>query len=427
MSRKLPEKNPPAVNPEVQKLGWVTQIRKYRVITPLFGGGEEPQRPDSLTTIRATEVRGHLRFWWRATRGGGLGGNPADILTDMKKREEEIWGSPAEKNKPGPSKVHVRIVSAQRGKASGNDVGQPGSAWSYVAFPLREEGLPVFEDASFELEIKYKDVDNIKDEIEAALWAWETFGGIGGRTRRGFGALQCEAKKDSVNGSWQKIDPPARSQVDKNFFTKHLLADRVWHPGVPHLTTNSRMKWVTRTDTASEVWKSLFTALKTFRQKRYKGEFGLSQWPEANEIRRLFNKDINTPENVSGYKHVENRFPRAKFGLPIQFNMYHDKDLPEDIKLQGKALENDKSIDRLASPLILRPIACSDGAVGLAVILDWETVESDETYTPPGGLVLSGAPKNQTVISDVLDSEVAHIPPLDGKTDILQAFLDSLK
>ena len=26
-------------------------------------------------------------------------------------------------------------------------------------------------------------------EIEAALWAWETFGGLGARTRRGFGAL----------------------------------------------------------------------------------------------------------------------------------------------------------------------------------------------------------------------------------------------
>ncbi|MBK9009173.1 MAG: type III-B CRISPR module RAMP protein Cmr1 [Anaerolineae bacterium] len=423
MSRKLPEKNPPVVNKEVQKPGWVIEIRKYKVITPLFGGGEEPQRPDSLTTIRATEVRGHLRFWWRATRGGGFDGN----LAAMKKREEEIWGSPAEENKPGPSKVHVRVVSAHRGKASGNDVGQPGSAWSYVAFPLREDELPVYEDASFELEIKYKNVDNINDDVEAALWAWETFGGIGGRTRRGFGALQCEAKKDSADGSWQKIDPPARNQVDKNFFTKHLLADGVWHPGVPHLTTNSRMKWVTKTDNASEVWESLFTALKEFRQKRYKGEFGLSQWPEANEIRRLFNKEINTPENISGYKHVENRFPRAKFGLPIQYNMHHDEDLPEDIKLQGILIDDKKSIDRLASPLILRPIACSDGAVGLAAILEWETVESSEMYTPPGGLVLSGVPNHPSVVSDVLESEVAYIPPLGSHTDVLQAFLDSLK
>ena len=104
MSRPDP-KSPPAVLPN-EKTGWVKQTRKYKVITPLYGGGEETQKADSITTVRATEVRGHLRFWWRATRGGAFNGN----LKEMKKREEELWGSSGEKGKPGPSTVIVNVI-----------------------------------------------------------------------------------------------------------------------------------------------------------------------------------------------------------------------------------------------------------------------------------------------------------------------------
>src|SRR5579862_2869390 len=40
-----------------------------KVVTPLFGGGVDPGENDPHTLIRGTAIRGHLRFWWRATRG----------------------------------------------------------------------------------------------------------------------------------------------------------------------------------------------------------------------------------------------------------------------------------------------------------------------------------------------------------------------
>lgn len=64
----------------------------------------------------------------------------------------------------------------------------------YLGFPLRgdKEWAPVKEGVAFRLRLRFPEKVgelNFWEELEAALWAWETFGGIGARTRRGFGAL----------------------------------------------------------------------------------------------------------------------------------------------------------------------------------------------------------------------------------------------
>jgi CRISPR/Cas system CMR-associated protein Cmr1 (group 7 of RAMP superfamily) len=42
-----------------------------RIVTALYGGGVEAGMIDTLTPFRAPSVRGHLRYWWRATCGAG--------------------------------------------------------------------------------------------------------------------------------------------------------------------------------------------------------------------------------------------------------------------------------------------------------------------------------------------------------------------
>ena len=71
--------------------------------------------------------------------------------------------------------------------------------------------------------------------------------------------------------------------------------------------------------------------------------------------------------------HPVQKFPRGKFGLPIIFEFKKDdvrNGDPKKSTLQGS------EHDRLASPLILRPIDCSDGAVGLALLLEWEPAKT---------------------------------------------------
>ena len=69
----------------------IRETREYELITPLFGGGAENKKADEVSVIRATEIRGHLRFWWRATRGGQF-----STIEELKKHEDAIFGSTEE-------------------------------------------------------------------------------------------------------------------------------------------------------------------------------------------------------------------------------------------------------------------------------------------------------------------------------------------
>ncbi|HGX94026.1 MAG TPA: type III-B CRISPR module RAMP protein Cmr1, partial [Candidatus Tenderia sp.] len=109
-NRKSPQQSsPPEVKP---KLGLVHQVRAYRLITPLYGGGAKTQEPDEVSVVRASEIRGLLRFWWRATRGGQFGGS----LETMRSAEEAIWGSAAGDGKAGPSPVSVFVQNWKRNR-----------------------------------------------------------------------------------------------------------------------------------------------------------------------------------------------------------------------------------------------------------------------------------------------------------------------
>lgn len=437
MTRKDPTLPVPGTDP-VPRDDVIVQTRIYRIITPLYGGGEMPARPDSLTTVRGTEVRGHLRFWWRATRGGAFDGS----LEKMRDREEEIWGSAGAAGKPGPSPVIISVRPIQRGQKfqatdrkgrNIDNIGHPASVDGYVAFPLRAENKPsVMENVEFELKIEYPEfihgTIDMKKEVEAALWAWETFGGIGARTRRGFGALQLQ--RVVTNGRQVAISPchskDLSNLIDGGLQT-HLPPNPAWPRGVPHLNPNLRFKWI-RDGDPIKAWRRLFNSLRDFRQARYTGRggsrFGRSKWPEPDVIRHMPGM-TSSPRHRKPLSRV-NKFPRAKFGLPIIFQFKSDdvdEGDPEPTTLQGL-----DEYDRLASPLILRPLACADGAVGLAAILEWEPLNpEDERYTPPGGLVLKTEQGDQPVRSDLTQSEATNIRPLSGNPDIFEAFLNFLK
>ncbi|MFQ3683794.1 type III-B CRISPR module RAMP protein Cmr1, partial [Roseiflexus sp.] len=88
MSRIPPAKQPPKL--ALRPTDTITEVREYALITPLFGGGVNPASHDPVTVVRPAEIRGQLRFWWRATRGGQFG----DDLNTLRAAEEAIWGGP---------------------------------------------------------------------------------------------------------------------------------------------------------------------------------------------------------------------------------------------------------------------------------------------------------------------------------------------
>jgi len=274
----------------------------------------------------------------------------------------------------------------------------------------------VVENIEFALTITFPQTDQA--EVEAALWAWETFGGIGARTRRGFGALRLVSLNDTL------VSPPPAHIVEeaiRSGLLRHVLPG-TWPPDVPHLNNAWTGRITGPHNSTHEAWKFLIRKLQAFRQEPLgrtppsgtPPRPGRSKWPEPDAIRRLFTGRVpaHTPSPT-----MPDKFPRAALGLPIVFKFKSDDEAagdPTKTTLEGQ-LQNRT---RFASPLILRPLACSGGqAVGIAVILQGSNV-------PP--LVLKDAPSNPPVQATLTQAEANAIPPLSGKVDVLQAFLDTL-
>lgn len=435
--RQVPTDVPSLENRQAN--GQITQVRHYRLITPLFGGGVQPGVVDEKYPVRGATVRGQLRFWWRATRGGAHGPSRAA----MKAAEDRIWGSTS-----GGSRVSLAVVNAKPGRpfpavdrdGRPTDVGHVNSVDGYAAFPLRgkrarggegwekEPGV-VRERVTFDLRLTFP--ADVVEEVRAALWAWETFGGVGARTRRGFGALHCtrvDAVAGDAPGPWQwaygRDDLAGQLAVD----VRRLVSDKPFPADVPHLSRDPRRYRVVPGGAAPDgvtVWRALIRKLSAFRQSRppTRPRPGRSHWPEPDAIRRLTHTPNPVPPERKAH-YAFNKFPRAAFGLPIIFEFKNERDEtfyePRPTELKGGA------VSRMASPLILRPLPLAGGEVaGLALILD--APGPDDV---PGGLVLKGAPGNPFVTAELDPHDATAIqgnhPTYNGDTDVLQAFLDQL-
>lgn len=461
-------RTPPIDAPEVRlkPSDTITEIRTYEIITPLFGGGVEPQQPDPISVIRASEVRGQLRFWWRATRGGQFGGS----LERLREAEEALWGGAArfEDGKPvtGQSKVQVVVEPIRRGypvttfqgrNGRSMHIGDPVSLISYGAFPLRDTGSQqgrqqqrdqrsVLVGVSFTLTISFPaDCDA---DVQSALWAWESFGGLGARTRRGFGALKLTQRWH--NGNKASIELPRSDRPGvlsawyENSVGVHIVGSE-WHADIPHLDASRQPvmrslpdgfairrqdveEWMENTllhnrvprneaqklTAALVAWYYPIFKLQEFRQRRRRndrGPFGRSYWPEPDEIRA---RTVGFNRHHSQRLTNAPKFPRAVFGLPIVFKF---KD--EDIDPQQTILQGDQH-DRLSSRLVLRPLACAnDSYVAVATVLYGPEI-------PPGGLRLEGAQNPTGINTQPLTTAEAHFQPLNGNTDVIAAYLRTL-
>lgn len=361
---RLPNAAPPALVHQ-SRADYVEETRLYELITPLFGGSATPGVTDGKIPIRGAEIRGHLRFWWRATRGASPVGT-ADPLADMRERECALWGTVASSGASTQSKVDVRVEIVSAGTLINWDDGSL-SAVKYALFPL-ESAVPTGQlrtGVKFRLALTYP--ANKVDEVHAALWAWETFGGIGARTRRGCGALKCISINDESGplvSTWEELEKTITKEL------KTLVRAGQWHPGVPHLDEYVIFKFVkTRFTTPLDAWGALISRLRAYRQQRQSKTFGRSMWPEPDAIRRRASNRYPDKQfrKVRDSLTTIDKFPRGQFGLPIVFHFAkeYDDDSDLDATLQGAA----EGFHRWASPLILRPIAVQHGAAAMAAIL----------------------------------------------------------
>ncbi|MGR8015816.1 type III-B CRISPR module RAMP protein Cmr1 [Bacillus sp. RM3] len=335
------------------------------LVTPMFGGGPKSNSIDQERPIRESAIRGHLRFWWRATRGAAC-----KNANELSKREAEIFGHTEQASQIQVVTHYEKNEVKRNSKVFFKKKKHPFPR--YVLSNMKDK-TPYLMKAQFSLNIrlskKTTDVELIKKEVGAALWAWINFGGLGSRTRRGCGSLYCK--------QFSPYNKRTKSQLEKWFEQKLLEYDiqlpassREW----PTLSREFKVQAFPSSMISS--WQSVIQTYETFRRRSNSDKKrGRSCWPEADTIRLLTGK-AKSGHHIPYPKEKPIKyqaFPRAQFGLPIQFR-FASKDSgkdPDPVTLLPKGK------DRLASPLILKPLAINqEESVGMVMVLQQPKIEA---------------------------------------------------
>ncbi len=396
----------------------------FEFITPLFGGGvlvesdelrRQLKQPDAVTPVRGASLRGQLRFWWRA-----LHGCRAASLKDMHAAEERLWGGASAPGRVAISLEHEPLVLDRVAVYDSNEsrsgkfnprARRDMRTFAYAAFPLQAKGGQHSALASGELTLPRGEITlrltespsaerltpTEREQALDAVRAWLSFGGLGGRTRRGFGAV-------GLLGD------------DLELMQEVPTLDGALVPSVPSLQ-GARLRTAGRPGGARDAHENAIGQLQRFRQGVDMGRnppaktpgnkkpAGRSRWPEADTIRAMTGQ--SAPEHRTPLTGVR-KFPRADFGLPIIFH-YQGRGEPSDQTLQHA--EDGK--DRFSSPLILRPFARDGRYVAMALHLN-------NSPTPPAAL------GNRPVDTELSQAEADQLAPLrmNRAQDPMTAFLN---
>jgi len=412
------------------------------VVTQLYGGGAQARRVDEETPVRPSSIRGQLRFWWRALYGGTYG-SPSELY----ERERALFGGMGKV----PDDVHAsRVVIEVRDIAPTRKVNEDVTfedPASYVLWPARgtSRGEPPAErwaaGVRFHLVARIKgDKDLAIDEreLKRTLRAWLLFGGIGGRTRRGCGSLGIA--DEVARNEWLP------ESLEVGSVGAWLSAGAAANAGYPSLS-GSRL-CVGSSRSASDAWHEAIGWLRDFRQGFNRartdtapsgpfarqrpalgggnaGRPGRSRWPEPDLIRHeygAFDHPALIPAKPLSW-------PRAQFGLPIQFR-FQNKDRSRNFFLNrppppgelgwSPTGEPGNPIQRLASPLIIKPVQLRSGRFSAVALWLNRTLPEDAI----AGVKDRGKLRATAPTSDMPPSPL--FTPLAGKASTRDAFMDWL-
>lgn len=361
-------------------------LATYRVTTPLFGGGAD--LVSSPSEIRGPSFKGVLRWWWRALAWSHYKGQIAKV----KAAEDRVFGSASGGSGTGRSRVLLRILpdgelqTLSAGKTlrdENNDVVGPGAR--YLGYGVVEavasrkrntvEGellrpciVPSANGtyAKFRARLRLRDLTS--DDVELlknALVALGTMGGMGARSRRGFGSLSLEklTVSNGAEGDESYVNPsnPTELAIAIGLLIPDVAARdrRRSLPPYTALSPNSRFvvydgETIDALGLLNEVGEEMMLYRSWGRNGQVLGK------PREKDFR--FEDDHDLMARVAGGSRESGYPERTLFGLP--HNYYFSS-----ISKKAEVAPAKPGLDRRASPLLIHIHAFEDTYAAVVTVI----------------------------------------------------------
>lgn len=335
----------------------------YRIVTPMFIGGANQDPSDG---IRPPSFKGALRFWWRTLHWGeflqGAGNDEAAALKALHKKECELFGSAAKDKKGGQGIFLLRVVSNVDDRSSFKP-----SKWHQY---LLGQGLYHFKQGLLRTCIeggevsvylhfnpKAKIEEEIKKDIESigsAMMLLGLLGGLGSRSRKGFGSLAIQNLK--VLG--EDCDVPQNVDGFKRYIQK--VVDKL-PSNLPPYSSFSTQTRIDVSQTSQDALALLSNVGKELQMYRSYGRADRQRKHKVNglDAEQNFEGDHALMMDAVNGLCPEETPKRAVFGLPHNY-FFSSIQPARDAKIDI-APEN-KNRTRRASPLLIHVHQFQDGS-----------------------------------------------------------------
>jgi CRISPR-associated protein Cmr1 len=303
----------------------------FSVVTPLFGGGAQP---DASAEVRPPSLKGVLRFWWRALAWSRLAGD----LREIRALEAKIFGAAGDENTGRQGSFLLRVLHGppprclRKGEVltPKQPVGPGARYFGYGLFGAKAGQLKrpcLLAPITFTAELVSR--GSLDATVVDALKLMGLLGRLGSRTRRGWGSLSLLSLQGDTEWQAAGTVPEYKSELRK-LLSGAATADE--EPPYSALSRHTHIDIVGEDRDPLRLLNGVGEAMLRYRS------WGKNGQVLGRDSERNFQPDHDwskNPQGVTGIRHPR----RVIFGLPHNYS-----------KTLGVTAEH---FDRRASPLMI--------------------------------------------------------------------------
>lgn len=370
----------------------VTIEAKFTVVTPLFAGGADPKQAE----LRLPSLKGVLRFWWRALAWSRFRGD----LNAIRQHEDRLFGS----STAGQSRVRMRLLlqSAPRVLAAGEVlksldavVGHGARYFGYGVMEAYGSSKKNTKDGqltrgcllapfTFGVELRARDLAQKElASLRDALVALGTLGGLGAKSRKGYGSLVLEELR--IEGDVEWTSPSRMAELGERIAALHRPPANDRLPQFTAFSKDTRHALLSAgkvepLELLDRVGREMVRYRSWGRDGRILGG--------REESERRFKDDHDLMKGPVQSRRTHPR--RIAFGLPHNYG----KESNDHVKPAAQGL------DRRASPLFVHIHTCGETPVAVISFLPARFLPQGQSEIWVGGPTVSQAP--ETVLFEPL-------------------------